>query len=132
MKKLALLIIFLFASSQVFAFGWFKSEEEEPEIVEETVVEETIIRHKALWYSGNLAGERQFILLRILEGDVVQVGIIDEKESKIYHVKDLKIVPGSFSWCDKIDGQKVCNEEEKLKYLDDKFPNITPLKFHTK
>ena len=87
--------------------------------------------YKSLWMSGKSEGERVFYIFRLFEGTIKQVGIIDEAAYKIFHVENLKKV-NSFSWCIKEDNEVICDEDRKKSYLDDNFPDISPLNFYRK
>lgn len=133
MKKLVLILI-LFLPFSVHAKCkdancWCITDEckelrEQYRVQEEQSIKEEIepqTYHKSLWVSaekGNI-----FYIYRFVDGpDLIQVGIIDEKEMVIKTVENLKIT-GEYRYF---------GENKKIEYIEENFPNITPLEIYKK
>ncbi len=117
--------ISLLISTQAYAvFGFCENEcpvPEVPEVVECPEPEKPKVFHKALLVSDdNSPGIRVYYIYRIENGDMIQVGILDESKNEILTVEDGNVV----------DQYKSRIQEKRTDYMNDNFPNITTLEFY--
>jgi len=104
--------------------GWIPFTKDKPaieETKEQNVPESPKIIHKRLWVSIDQNGRSIYYIYQLTKDDIVQVGIIDQVEEKIYKIRDLK----------KIDrGYGYIGEASYQAYIDQNFPNMTDLEFY--
>lgn len=123
MYRYLLVIIISFISINAYsAFlpEWLKSNKDdaEPEVVKEET-QEWKPYHKVLFKAQNEDGTRVFFVFRVLENDVVPVGVIDESQMEIFNLNPDGTIKSSFNW--------KSNEKEKQAYIDQHFPKATEL-----
>ncbi len=120
--KLILVLIFILYSFPAFPFGLpfidIFPDKEKP--VEEEVEEEPEFCHSALHVTGE--EQKIYYIFRHPCGDIIQVGIVDESEQKIFSIRNLKIV----------DYYKYFGESKKMEYIEQNFPGLSPLEIYRK
>jgi len=128
--KTILVLIFILTSFNAHAgiTSWFKGEAEESEIKEQTeqpaeeVEEAPKFCHRAMRVSNNAEGApNAYYIFRMPCGEVTQVGILDETNGIIFSIRNTRKDD---------DGYKYKTQENKLEYIQIKFPRLTPLEIY--
>ena len=120
MNKILIVLIILIPIN-LHAWGLFGDKVKEDEIVVvEEIKEEPKVYHKSLFVFEYPDGGKVYFIYRLIENDIIQVGIVDENKMLIKTVEKLKIT-GEY---------KYFGETKKKEYIESNFPNTTTLEFY--